>query len=39
MEQNDRLEKKKIFFQGKQLLNAKLLPLKIYLDKKKNDIR
>ena len=26
MEQNDRLEKNKDFFQGKQLLNTKLLP-------------
>ena len=27
MEQNDRLEKNKDFFQGKQLLNTKLLPI------------
>jgi len=26
MEQNDRLEKNKDFFQGKQLFNTKLLP-------------
>ena len=28
MEQNDRLEKNKDFFQGKQLFNTKLLPIK-----------
>ncbi len=29
MEQNDRLEKNKDFFQGKQLLNTKLLRVRI----------
>ena len=30
MEQNDRLEKNKDFFQGKQLFNTKLLQFSIY---------